>query len=139
MGDPADGASDRNAGTIVMGGNYCIVHRSVFSRLRDVKTELTERPRDHLAHAFAATYCRAAYRNAEMIAEPISREGFHCDYHRKCWVQIRTAGEQPVLDASVHLAKTKDSTTGLGLLQTVFVTCGLSVEADAGFSLRAGT
>ncbi len=118
MGDPADGASGQNAGTVVMGSYYCMVHRSVLTLLRDVKTELTEEPRDRLAPAVAATYRRAAYRNAEMIAETIIREGFHCDYHRNRWIQIRTAGELQVLDASVHLAKTKGLTTGLGILQT---------------------
>lgn len=105
-----------------------------------MKTELTEAPHDRLAHGFAATYCRAAHHNAKMIVETISRVGFDRDYHRNGWIPVRMAVEQTVIGASVHL----DTTSGFDdwsrlTPNDVFETSGLGVEADAGFSVRAGT
>lgn len=140
MNDPADGASGRNAGTIVMGRYYGMVHRSVLARLRTAKPELADAPRDRLAHGFAAAYCRAAYRNAEMIAQTIAAEGFDCDYARNGWIQVRTVDEQAALDESVRLAEAHgfDDWSKLGPDEVVRRT-GLHVEAAAGFSRRAGT
>ena len=140
MGDPADGASGRNAGTVVMGRYYAMVQKSVLERLRKVRLDLTEDKRKQLADKFAAAYCRAAYRNADLLEQIIRREGFDCDYQRNGWIQVRTSEEQEMLNESVRWAHDSGFDDWAKLTPAkVLEKSGLQVGADAGFSQRAGT
>lgn len=105
MDDASSGASGRNEGLVVMGRYYKMVQRTVLGALPVLRPDLDAADRARLADQFAAVYCRAAYRNADMIEQTINAEGFDCDYARAGWVQSRDAHEQQALDASVQLAQ----------------------------------
>ncbi len=52
MDDPADGASGRNEGLVVMGCYFAMVHGSVFADLRRTRADLSEPQRGRLAKQF---------------------------------------------------------------------------------------
>lgn len=105
MDDPASGASGRNAGEVVMGRYFAMVFSTVRKHLPRVRPNLSTQALDQLASQFASIYCRAAYRNADLIEATIREEGFACDYAREGWVQERGAGEQSVLADTVRLGR----------------------------------
>src|SRR5439155_21361777 len=84
----ASGAAGRNEGLVVMGRYYYYVHKTVLAYLDRERTELDRGQRNSLAHEFAAAYGKAAYSNAEMIAETIQKERIDCDYVRNGWLQV---------------------------------------------------
>src|SRR4030095_14156314 len=80
MGDPASGASGRNAGEVVMGRYFAMVYKSVLSYLPRLRPDLSGQDSAKLARLFASAYCKAAYKNADLIEKTILEEGFECDY-----------------------------------------------------------
>jgi glycine/D-amino acid oxidase-like deaminating enzyme len=105
MGDPASGASGRNAGEVVMGRYFAMVFSTVRKYLPCVRPDLSQQSIDGLARQFAAVYCKAAYKNADLIEKTIRDENFDCDYAREGWVQERSAEEQTVLKDTVCMGR----------------------------------
>jgi len=105
MNDPASGASGRNGGEVVMGRYFALIHSTMTEGLKKSRPDLDAVERDLLAQRFAKVYCRAAYKNAELIEHTIREEGFDCDYVREGWVQARTADEQHLLEESVRMGQ----------------------------------
>jgi glycine/D-amino acid oxidase-like deaminating enzyme len=103
MGDPASGASGRNAGEVVMGRYFALVFSTVRRHLPHLRPDLSPPSIDRLARQFAAAYCKAAYHNADLVEKTIRQEGFDCDYVREGWVQERSAQEQTALDETVRM------------------------------------
>ncbi|MFO1150401.1 MAG: FAD-dependent oxidoreductase [Alsobacter sp.] len=139
MNDPASGASGRNGGSLVMGRYYAMVLKLLEDYWRKTNQHGDDTRRRRLGEKFAETYCAAAYRNAEMIAETIRTENFDCDYQRNGWIQLRSAEQQDALTESVEL------TTRAGFLDWGRVTpgdiermSGVRCSTDAGISRRAG-
>ena len=104
MGDAADGSSGRNEGLVVMGRFYSYVHKTVLKHLAVVRCDLSAGKRDQMACQFAATYVRAAYKNADLIEQTIREEGFDCGYVRAGWVQAQGQERQRDLATSVRRA-----------------------------------
>lgn len=102
MGEAASGSSGRNAGEVVMGRYFALVYSTVRKHL---PLALPPADLDQLAAQFAAVYCRAAYRNADMVERTIREEGFQCDYAREGWVQERGAEEQSTLEETVRVGR----------------------------------
>ena len=140
MDDPACGASGRNEGLVVMGRYFAMVHRTVLKHLDRVRADLDRTQRDRLAGQFAGAYCRAAYRNGDMIEQTVNDEGFDCDYARSGWVQATEAENQEALEASVAAAGASGCTdwTKIGPREVLEKT-GMRVEHDAGFSIAAAS
>ncbi len=140
MDDPASGASGRNEGLVVMGRYYAMVRETVLAHLDRARTDLTARQRDQLARQFAARYCKAAYRNGDMIEQTIRDEGYDCDYAREGWVQTRGADDQAKLAESVQLAVDSGCTDWIQITpQEVMDKTGMQVRHNAGFSIAAGS
>ncbi len=95
--------------------------------------------RDLLAQRFAKVYCRAAYKNAELIEHTIREEGFDCDYVREGWVQARTADEQHLLEESVRMGQEHGFTDWVKLsAQEATEKTGANITTPANFSQNAG-
>lgn len=105
MGDPASGASGRNGGEVVMGRYFAMVFRTVRKHLPRARPSLSSPALDQLARQFAAVYCKAAYKNADLIERTIREEKFDCDYAREGWVQERDAVEQAALEETVRVGR----------------------------------
>jgi glycine/D-amino acid oxidase-like deaminating enzyme len=105
MGDPASGASGRNAGEVVMGRYFAMVYSTVQEYLPRLRPDLCPESIARLARQFAAVYCRAAYKNADMIEKAVREEGLDCDYAREGWVQERSGSEQTILDETVRMGR----------------------------------
>lgn len=105
MDDPANGASGRNGGEVVMGRYFALVLGTVTNGLTKLRPDLSEDERVQLAKSFAIVYCRSAYKNAELIERTIRDEGFDCDYVREGWVQARDIDEQKQLEKSVNAGR----------------------------------
>lgn len=140
LSDPSSGSSGRNEGLVVMGRYFKMVHDTVLEHLGRVRTDLTFEHSDQLAKQFATKYCQAAYKNADLIEQTITTEGFDCDYAREGWVQAQEAESQPALDASVKMA------LEVGYLDWTKITpkqvlekSGMKVRHNAGFSLAAAS
>jgi glycine/D-amino acid oxidase-like deaminating enzyme len=103
MGDPASGASGRNAGEVVMGRYFAMVFATVRKHLTRVRPDLSAQAMDRMSRQFADIYCRAAYKNADLVERTIRAEGFACDYAREGWVRERPADEQGELEQTVRM------------------------------------
>lgn len=140
LGDAASGSSGRNEGLVVM-GRYChMVQATVLKHLSKVRADLSDDECEQLALQFAVAYCKAAYRNGDLIEETIRSEGFDCDYAREGWVQARDADQQHALADSVRLAQKtglKDWTSITP--EEVARRTGMSVTHNAGFSIAAAS
>ena len=140
MDDPASGSSGRNEGLVVMGRYFMMVRETVRQNLDRVRPDLTGPERLRLAEQFADRYCRAAYRNADLIEETIRRESFECDYARAGWVQRRGAAEQEALSESVRLATTSGHADWTSIApEEVLTRTGMRVQHNAGFSVAAAS
>lgn len=138
--DPAAGASGRNEGLVVMGRYYAMVRGTVLAHLRRARPDLTEPERGTLAGQFAAVYCRAAYRNADLIEQTIRAEEFDCDYTRHGWVQARDLEGQAALDESVRLARASGFGDWTRITPAeVLEKSGMHVPCPAGFSVAAAS
>jgi glycine/D-amino acid oxidase-like deaminating enzyme len=140
MGEAASGSSGRNEGLVVM-GRYChMVQNTVAKHLPHVRPDLSESERRKLTGQFAVAYCRAAYRNGDLIEQTIRRDGFDCDYARQGWVQARDADQQNTLAASVRTALDTGLTDWTSITpDEVKRRTGMTVTHNAGFSLAAAT
>jgi glycine/D-amino acid oxidase-like deaminating enzyme len=139
MNDPASGASGRSAGEVVMGRYFALVQSTVIEGLQHSRPNLDAAERDLLALHFAKVYCRAAYKNAELIERTIREEGFDCDYVRKGWVQARTADEQHLLEESVRMGHEHGFTDWVKLsAQEASEKTGANITDLANFSRKAG-
>ena len=140
MNEAASAASGRNQGTIVMGRYFTMVRDTVEPHLEKVRSDLSGSKRRRLAEQFADVYCKAAYRNGDMIEKTIRDEGFDVDYARNGWIQERRAEQQDDLAESVREAVRtgNDDWTSIDP-ERVFQESGMRVETPAGFSARAGT
>ena len=140
MGDAASGSSGRNEGLVVM-GRYChMVAATVRTHLADVRADLTGDEREQLARQFAVAYCRAAYRNGDLVEQTIRDEGFDCDYARQGWVQARDAEEQRSLAESVRLAQETGTIDWTSITpEEVRRRTGMQVTHNAGFSIAAAS
>lgn len=140
MDDPAAGSSGRNEGLVVMGRYYAHVYRTVLSHLSRVRSDLSEAQRDQLARRFADSYCKAAYKNADLVEQTIQAEGFDCDYHREGWVQAAAAEGQAALEESVKMALESGNTDWMSIgPEEVFERTGMRVRHNAGFSIAAAS
>jgi glycine/D-amino acid oxidase-like deaminating enzyme len=140
MDDPASGSSGRNEGVVVVGRYFKMVYDAVARHLPVPRPELDERQRHQLAWQFAEHYCRAAYHNAELIAQTIRAEGFDCDYTRAGWVQARESFEQDYLDESVRYAEASGFNDWQRLSpDEVRGRTGMQVDGAAGFSMGAAS
>ena len=140
MDQAASGASGRNQGTIVMGRYFAMVRDTVGPHLERLRPDLSAAQRRRLAEQFAQTYCRAAYRNADLIEQTIRAEGFDVDYARKGWVQERRAEQQADLAESVDAGRRFRCTDWIAIdPERVRDESGMRVEHAAGFSQKAGT
>lgn len=140
MDDPASGSSGRNEGLVVMGRYFMMVRDTVAPYLARVRADLPEDDRLQLASQFARRYCRAAYRNADLIEQTIEREQFQCDYQRAGWVQARAADGQASLAESVRLACQHDCRDWTSIPpEEVLERSGMRVDQPAGFSVAAAS
>ncbi len=138
MDDPASGASGRNGGEVVMGRYFALVHSTMTAGLQHSRSDLDETGRDHLAKRFAKVYCRAAYKNAELIERTIREEGFDCDYVREGWVQARSADEQHLLEKSVRIGQEHGFTDWVKLsAEEASEKTGADITTPANFSQKA--
>ncbi len=140
MGEAASGSSGRNEGLVVM-GRYChMVEQTVLRHLPAVRPNLSEPDRQQLARQFAVAYCKAAYRNGDLIEEAIRREGFDCDYARHGWVQARDADQQAALAESVRTALDTGLTDWTSIPpDEVKLRSGMAVTHNAGYSIAAAS
>lgn len=140
MGEAASGSSGRNEGLVVM-GRYChMVEGTVSSHLPRVRPDLSKADRQQLARQFAVAYCRAAYRNGDMVEQTIQREGFDCDYARQGWVQARDPDQQRMLADSVKAAIETGLTDWTSITpEEVKQRTGMTVTHNAGFSIAAAS
>ncbi len=138
MNGVASGSAGRNEGLVVMGRYFYYVHHTVLDYLVRARRDLDDTQRDALAHEFAEAYCRAAYRNAEMIAETIEREGIECDFTRQGWVQAAAPDGLERLEASTRMAVRTGFTDWTKISpEEVFRKAGLRSDRPAGFSIGA--
>lgn len=140
MGEAASGSSGRNEGLVVM-GRYChMVQNTVLNHLPQVRPDLSPSDRERLARQFAIVYCKAAYRNADLIEQTIRDEKFDCEYARQGWVQARDGDQQASLDDSVKLAFETGLTDWTSIApDEVQQRSGMTVEQRAGFSRLAAS
>jgi gamma-glutamylputrescine oxidase len=137
MEDPACGASGRNAGLVVTGRNFALVYSRVHKDLVDSRPELDAADRERLAIGFARAYCRAAYKNAELIEQVIQEEGFDCEYVREGWVVARDEGEQKILEEAVRLGQENGFTDYVQIsAQEAVGKTGARIEHPANYSQR---
>jgi len=140
MNGVASGSAGRNEGLVVMGRYYAYVHRTVLAWLERARPELDREAAVALAHEFAAAYARAAYANAEMIAETIAREGIECDYARNGWVQAPGRHGVAALDTSTQMARETGFCDWIKITsQEAFERSGIRISTPAGFSIGAAT
>jgi len=140
MDDPASGASGRNEGLVVMGRYFSMVRDTVLAGLERTRADLDARQRDQLARQFAAAYCKAAYRNGDLIEQTVREEGYDCDYVRKGWVQARDAGDQARLAESVRMALDSGYSDWTQIAaEEVKAKTGMRVRHNAGFSTAAAS
>ena len=140
MDDPASGSSGRNEGLVLMGRYFAHVYRTVLPHLAPVRPDLAELERQQLARQFAAAYCDAAYKNADMIEKTIKTEGFDCDYAREGWVQAADADGQDALPASVKMAHESGFNDWISITpEEVRERSGMQVRHNAGFSVAAAS
>lgn len=138
MNDAASGASGRNEGLVVM-GRYCyMVYKTVLDHFNRTRTAWPLTHRQRLAKQFAVAYCKAAYRNADMVEQTIKSESYDCDYARQGWVQARDEDQQQTLADSVALAAGMTDWTSM-TPDEVERRTGMKVRHNAGFSLAAAT
>jgi glycine/D-amino acid oxidase-like deaminating enzyme len=136
----AGGAAGRNEGLVVMGRYYYYVHKTVLAYLDRSRQDLSAGDGDRLAHEFAAAYVRAAYANAEMIAETVEKEGIDCDYVRRGWVQVPGPAGVHMLDESARMAQETGFKDWIKIQpEQVFAHAGLKTSRPAGFSIAAAT
>jgi glycine/D-amino acid oxidase-like deaminating enzyme len=140
MGEAASGASGRNEGVVVM-GRYCqMVFGTVLKSLETTHARWTPSQREQLSRQFAVAYCRAAYRNADLIEQTIRSEGFDCDYVRQGWVQGRDGEDQAALRDSVAMALETGLADWTSIPpEDVYRRTGMRVSHHAGFSKAAAT
>ena len=140
MGEAASGSSGRNEGLVVM-GRYChMVEQTVLRHLPAVRPNLSEPDRQQLARQFAVAYCKAAYRNGDLIEETIRREAFDCDYARHGWVQARDADQQTALAESVRTSLDTGLTDWTSIPpDEVKLRTGMAVTHNAGYSIAAAS
>jgi len=140
MEDVASGSSGRNEGLVVM-GRYChMVAGTVRKHLDVVRADLSPLQRDQLARQFAVVYCRAAYRNGDLVEQTIRNEGFECDYARQGWVQARDADQQQSLADSVRIAQETGMSDWTSITpEEVRQRTGMRVTHNAGFSIAAAS
>lgn len=140
MGEAASGSSGRNEGLVVM-GRYChMVQKTVATHLPLVRPDLSKADCERLALQFAVVYCRAAYRNADLVEETVRREGFDCDYARQGWVQARDGDQQTALADSVRMALDTGLTDWTSVAPAeVLSRTGMTVTHNAGFSVAAAS
>ena len=140
MGDAASGSSGRNEGLVVV-GRYChMVYGTVLTHLESIRRDLTVDQRKQLALQFAVAYCRAAYRNADLIEQTIRKEGFDCDYARAGWVQARDPDQQLSLAESVRMARETGTADWTSIPpDEVERRTGMHVTVNAGFSVAAAS
>jgi len=138
MGDPASGASGSCEGLVVMGRYFALVRDTVKGSLAHVRPDLSPAQQAQLAAQFAAVYVRGAYRNAEMIAQTISAEGYECEYARHGWIQVREEEDQPALEESVRAGQRAsfDDWTRIEPCQALEA-AGMRLDWPAGFSQGA--
>lgn len=140
MNEAASAASGRNQGTIVMGRYFTMVRDTVEPHLAKVRSDLSPAQRRRLAEQFADVYCKAAYRNADLIEQAVREEGFDVDYARNGWVQERRAEQQEELAESVREAARTGNDDWISIdPERVYRESGMHVESPVGFSARAGT
>jgi len=140
MNEAASAASGRNQGTIVMGRYFTMVRDTVEPHLAKVRSDLSKSQRRRLAEQFADVYCKAAYRNADLIEQTVHEEGFDVDYARNGWVQERGADQQDALAESVREAARTGNDDWISIdPERVFDVSGMRVDHPAGFSVKAGT
>ena len=140
MDDPASGASGRNEGLVVMGRYFKMVRDTVLLELPRARPDLDPDACDQLARQFAATYCRAAYRNADLIEQTIREEGFDCGYERAGWVQAREPQHQEALRESVEMAEETGFTDWTRITPAeALENSGMQLPCDAGFSRAAAS
>jgi glycine/D-amino acid oxidase-like deaminating enzyme len=138
--EPAWGAAGRNEGLVVMGRYYFYVVETVLAYLRYARADLGPSGQESLAHEFAEAYSRAAYANAEMIAETIAAERIDCEYLRCGWVQVPAQDQLKRLDASVEIARQTGFTDWTKISSAeIFEGSGLKTNRSAGFSVGAAT
>ncbi|MBM3728242.1 MAG: FAD-binding oxidoreductase [Acidobacteria bacterium] len=140
MNSVAGGAAGRNEGLVVMGRYYYYVHHTVSTYLERTRTDLSAAARDRLAHEFADAYAKAAYANAEMIAETIERERIECDYVRKGWVQAANPDALDRLERSTRMARETGFADWVKIsAEESFERAGIRVHAPSGFSIGAAS
>src|SRR5262249_12398048 len=135
MGEAASGSSGRNEGLVVM-GRYChMVYKTVLDHFQRSRDESSAEPPRRRGPQFAAAYCRAAYRNGDLVEETIRREAIDCDYHREGWVQARDADQQEMLTESVRMALDTGTCDWTSITpDEVLRRAGMQVTHNAGFS-----
>ena len=140
MEDAASGSSGRNEGLVVMGRYYSLVYGFVLDDLKQNKANLTADQQDKLARQFAAVYCEAAYKNADMIEQTIQKEGFDCDYVRNGWICAVDPDDLDSLGKAVKMAQQSNFTDWTRINpEQVLQKGGMQVECDAAFSKKAAT
>ena len=140
MDDPASGSSGRNEGLVVMGRYFKMVRDTVLRSLDSARPDLEAKTRDKLARQFAAAYCAAAYRNADLIEQTIRKEGFDCDYARAGWVQGQEADSQESLRESVRMALDSGFTDWTEITpEEAREKAGMNLQHNAGLSLAAAS
>lgn len=140
MGDAASGSSGRNEGLVVMGRYGHMVYSTVLQHLQMVRCDLDADQREQLARQFAVAYCRAAYRNGDLIEQTIREERFDCDYARQGWVQARDSDQQASLADSVRMAQETGTTDWTSIRpDEVERRTGMHVTVNAGFSVAAAS
>ncbi len=140
MEDPASGSSGRNEGLVVMGRYYAMVYGFVLDDLKQNKAHLTPAEQDKLARQFAAAYCKAAYKNADMVEQTIRKEGFDCDYVRSGWICAIDPENIDSLDKAVNMAQQSGFTDWTRINpEQVMEKGGMQVECDVAFSKKAAS
>ena len=140
MDDPASGSSGRNEGLVVMGRYFKMVRDTVRDGLTHLRPDLDDKQRLQLSRQFAHVYCRAAYRNADLIEKTIQSEGFDCDYARAGWVQAQDSEGSSALEESVKMATESGFVDWTSIEpREVEEKTGMHVEQKAGFSKAAAS
>ena len=140
MDDPASGSSGRNEGLVVMGRYYKMVRDTVLNSFGRARPDLDSVAQDRLARQFAAAYCTAAYRNADLIETTIRDEEFDCDYVRAGWVQERDAAGQASLQESVRMALDSGFSDWTDITpDDAREKTGMDLQHNAGLSLAAAS
>ena len=140
MDDPASGSSGRNAGIANVGRYFANVYGSVLAHLERVRPELSEKDRQRLAWQFASVYCRAAYKNMELVKDAIREDGIACDFVQNGWVQVGDESDQDKLARSAKMAADSGYTDWTSITpDEAHRRSGLRIDHDAGFSASAAS